>query len=458
MSPMSCDMAESAVMKLAIGVAVLCAASTAAAGGMVLPLRGVRTLERGGAFIAGADDADALWLDPAGLAHLAGNHKQALLFDVAYVYQTVDYTPVDAAGNPQLPARNLQPGQPIPSIAGAIGIGDRLVIAGGLGAPYNAFHRYDAGGAQRYASVSLANSAFVVVTAGIAYKVDDRLRVGATVQDFVSRIDSTIVVSGCPAATTCAAQDAGFDGSIAIQQNDYLSPSGSIGVQYDFTDVLTGGLAIQAPVRVSQTGKLTFTLPPSNVFQGAMVTGDRGSIAFTLPAAIRAGVEWRPGDLRIEAALDVELWSMHDGIAITPENIHVVNAAGGPFTLAAMRIPRSYHNTFAPSLGIEWHGPKVMLGAGYSYETAAAPAGDVSVLTVDSAKHLVGLGGGYEDAGWQIGAAFGLVALADVDVTPAEARVPQLAPIHDAPTGVTVNAGSYRSREFVGGLRFARRW
>ena len=37
-----------------------------------------------------------------------------------------------------------------------------------------------------------------------------------------------------------------------------------------------------------------------------------------------------------------------------------------------------------------------MLGAGYSYETAAARTGYVSVLTVDSAKHLLGIGGGYE--------------------------------------------------------------
>jgi long-chain fatty acid transport protein len=436
---------------------------------MVLPLRGVRTLERGGAFIAGADDADALWLDPAGLAHLAGNNKRALLFDVAYVYQTVDYTRIDAVGDPLPPARNLQPGQPIPSLAGALGIGDKLVIAGGLGAPYNAFHRYNADGPQRYASVSLENSAFVVVTAGIAYKVDDRLRIGATVQDFVSRINSTIVVSGCPGAMACAPEDPSFDASLEIHQADYLSPSGSIGVQYDAADSVTLGLAIQAPTRISETGKLTVKLPTQAVFEGAKVTGDRARIAFTLPASIRGGVEWRPdAHFRIEAALDVELWSMHDGIEITPEDVHVDGGPAGPLTLAPMRIPRSYQTTFAPSLGVEWHGPKgakgeafphnIMFGAGYSYETAAAPAGDVSVLTVESAKHLVGLGGGYESEGWQIGAAIGFVALADVDVSLAAAKVPQLAPFHDTPSTMPVNAGSYRSRHFVAGLRFARRW
>jgi hypothetical protein len=53
-------------------------------------VRGVRTVERAGALIAGADDVDVLWLDPAGLAHLAGDGKRPLLFDAAYVYQAVD--------------------------------------------------------------------------------------------------------------------------------------------------------------------------------------------------------------------------------------------------------------------------------------------------------------------------------------------------------------------------------
>jgi hypothetical protein len=148
---------------------------------------------------------------------------------------------------------------------------------------------------------------------------------------------------------------------------------------------------------------------------------------------------------------------MHDEITIKPDDVVVDNVAGGPFTLGAMTIPRDYETTFAPALGVEWHGPKVMIGAGYRYETAAAPARTVSVLGVDAAKHLIGIGGGYEDGGWQIGVAGGFVAQDRVDVSLADAAVPQLAPLGS--TDVTnVNAGSYRSRYLTAGLRFARRW
>lgn len=87
--------------------------------------------------------------------------------------------------------------------------------------------------------------------------------------------------------------------------------------------------------------------------------------------ALRPTPAWR-----IEVALDAELWSTHDEIDLSPHGV----------------------------------------------QTAAAPIGYVSVLTVDSGKHLLGLGGGREAGGWQIGASLGIAILSDVQVSLAEAR------------------------------------
>ena len=446
--------------RLAILIALCAVAGDAAAGGMVLPVRGVRTVQRAGALIAGADDADALWLDPAGLAHLAGDGHKALLFDAAYVYQTVDYARIDSGGNHLASVSNGQPGQPIPTLAGALGIGDRLVIAGGIAAPYAGLHKYADDGAQRYASVSLNGSAFVYVTFGAAYKVNDRLRVGATVMDVFSKVASRIVLSGCPGQTVCAPEDPEFDSLGQDNQTDYFAPSGSLGVQYDVTPSATIGLAVQAPSRVSATGTFKARLPSSAFFEGGQVVGDESELSFTLPAVVRAGIEVRPRpELRIELALDIELWSMHDDIHIAPHGVQIQGAPGvGTYVVGDLTIPRNYKTSFAPAIGAEWHGPNYMVGAGYSYETAAAPPGYVSVLTVDSSKHLIGIGGGYEANGWQIGASAGFVALSEVDVPLAEAKVPQLTPIRDQPSAVMINAGSYKSRYIMAGLRFARRF
>jgi long-chain fatty acid transport protein len=431
----------------------------ARAGGMLLPVRGVRTVERAGALIAGADDADALWLDPAGLAHLTGDGKLQFLVDAAFVSQSVDYARIDSGGNHLAPVSNQQLGMPIPTIAAALGIGDRLVVAGGIAAPYAGLHRYRDDGAQRYGSVSLAGSAFVYLTAGAAYKLSDQLRVGVTVQDVISRVASRVVLSACPGQTVCAPEDPDFDALAQVSQTDLVAPSGSVGVQYDAAPIATLGLGFQAPSRVSATGKFMARLPSSAFFNGARVVGDEADLSFTLPPVLRAGIELHPTfELRIEAALDIELWSMHDSIDITPHNIRIENAAGvGMYTVGSIAIPQRFKTSYAPSIGAEWRGAKLTLGAGYSYETAAAPPAYVSVLTVDSAKHLIGIGGGYEALGWQIGASAGLVLLDNVQVSLADGKVMQLTPLRDQPSDVVVNAGSYKSHYIIAGLRLTRR-
>ena len=67
-------------------------------------------------------------------------------------------------------------------MAATLGIGDRLVLAGGLTAPDAGLHRHDDDGPQRYASASLAGSALLYIYRfRAAYRVTERFRIGATV-------------------------------------------------------------------------------------------------------------------------------------------------------------------------------------------------------------------------------------------------------------------------------------
>lgn len=437
---------------------VAASASSALAGGLTLPIRGVRSLARGGALIAGAAEPDSLWLNPAGLARASGNGTRVLLFDAAYLYQTVEHTRLAADGTPLPHVTNLQPGTALPTLAASLGIGDRLVLAGGIASPYTTFHRYAEDGPQRFASINLTGSTFVVVAVGVGYEVTEQLRVGVTLTNTFSKLSSELAVSGCPGAMTCDPADASYDARIAIEQTDYVAPSGVIGIQYD-AGAFTLGAMFQAPTRVAGKGAFTIDLPSANVFDSATVVGDEGSLRFTLPPAIRAGIEVHvQGGLFVEAALGVELWSLHDEVEIAPSDVRIETIAGGPYTLGTMVIPRDYETSYAASLGLSWQVASANLMAGYAYETAAAPPSTVSVLAVDGAKHLLGLGGEYDAEGWRIGAAVGVAFLSDVDVPLADARVPQLAPLRDEPLATGINAGSYASRYIVAGLRFARRF
>lgn len=423
-------------------------ARLAGAGGLLLPTHGVRATERAGALIAGADDADAIARSPAGLARLAAGTR-SLTFDAALVYHAVSFTTADGSERDT----NQQPGQLVPSLAGALAVTDRIVIGGALYSPYQGIHRYAGDGAQRYESVATAGSRIAVVAAAIAVRVSDRLRVGAVLQNVVSHQTWTVVGRACLAGVACPATDRSFDATLVIEQDDPLAPSALVGVQYDPAPRITVAAAVQAPTRVAADGKMTVALPSSPRFSQATVRGDRVRMGWTLPAALRIGAEWRSPSLRLEAAFAVELWSMHDGIALAPE-IELVPSTGPPTPLSPMTIGRDYRPTVASAIGGEWHRGAVAIGAGYSYETAAAPAGDVSVLAPDAAKHLFGIGGGYDRDGWRIGGALGYVAVATVSRPVSEARELSLF----GPPMLTTNGGRYASRYLLAGLRLGRQF
>ncbi len=431
---------------LAISISLAAgAANRAHAGGMFLPVQGVHSFELAGALVAGANDADALWLDPAGLARFTGYGTTGLEFDVAYLYQPTTYTPP----SPGLRVANHQPGEGLPSLAGAIGLDDHWVLGGGLTWKYAPTSSYDPGGAERYQSTGVSGTQYVEVLVGAAYAISPRLRVGATLQDLVTILNMQITASACPGAQTC---DAGYDMPLAIKATQAFTPSGSIGVQYDAMRELTIGAVVQAPTRISDTSGVNLTLPDEPVFRGLALTGASIAAKYWLPPSVRAGVQYHAGIVSLEAAADVELWSLQDSIDIAFDDVKI-----GAMSAHDVAIARDYKTTIARSLGGEVQLGVVRLGGGIGYETAAAPPSTVSVLTIDAPKFIFGIGGGYAAEGWQVGVGASFVYQRDVDVT--SPGVAELEPFHDTNVPATlVNAGVYHAFDVMAGLRLARKF
>jgi long-chain fatty acid transport protein len=449
---------RSAVLALLAGTLV---AAPVYAGGMQLQTRGVRPTARAGAFVAGADDLGAMWFNPAGVAALAGDgDDRHLLIDASYVRQSVTYERIDSGGNQRDPVENDAPGLPIPTVGVSFALNDRLVIAAGIYAPYAGLARYPTDGAQRYSLIDLSETLLVYLQATVAFRVTEKLRVGAGIQNLFASLSSTLVFSGCPGETVCAPEDPEFDALSRVDQRDFFNPSGVLGVQYDATDTVRTGLAVQLPVRVSGDGEFQTVLPSSGFYDGAEVVGDTANLAFTIPAMIRLGVEVDPIERwRVELAGSVELWSQHDEFTIEPKDVRIEGAPGvGTYELGPLDLPRHYDNSYALMLGFEGQPvaslPLRLMG-GYSYETAAAPDAYLSVLTVDSSKHLVAGGAGYRFGSFTLDAVVGYVAMSPRRVTPEEGRSPQLNPVRDEsdePLEVFVNWGEYRSSWLILGL------
>ncbi len=451
-----------------MGIAALAACTlwgTAHAGGLQLASRGVRPTARGGAFIAGAEGLSSFGFNPAGVAALARDaSRYAAMVDFGFVRQSATYTRVDSGMNPQRPVSNEAPGLPIPTVAASMDIGSDAALALGIYAPYAGLGKYPEAGPQRYSLVDLSQSLLATIEVAFGYQLGDRVRLGAGLQNMVFYMDSTVAFSACPGQTICAPEDPEFDAVGKVTQLSPFNPSAVVGAQVAVTDWLRVGAAAQLPFFIGGSGKIQTRLPPSGFFEGAEVRGDAAEVSFTLPAALRFGVEATPlPRWKVELATQIELWSQHDEFLIEPRNVRIENAAGvGTYDVGALRIPRNFEDTVAVNLGVEGQPvsalPLTVL-AGYSFETAAAPDEYLTVLTVDGTRHLFAAGAGYEMGAWKFDAALGFVAVADRHVSPDEGRSPQLSPIRDSseePLEVYVNWGEYSSSWLVIGAGASR--
>ncbi|MBI4510034.1 MAG: outer membrane protein transport protein [Deltaproteobacteria bacterium] len=447
--------------------------SSASAGGLFLPSRGVRASGRAGAFVAGADDPSALWYNPAGLGEYARTHgeRRELLVDAAFIGHDVTYTRIDSGGKARDPVENEGQLLPIPTVGAGFTLAPRLALGVGIFAPYAALDGYPEKGPQRYSLITLHNSMIVIGEVALAYKVNDLITLGAGLQNLFFSFNSRIVFSGCPAELVCAPEDPEFDSLGEIRQLDLLNPSGVLGVQLRPLRGLRLGMALQLPFRSSSEGTVSVRLPVSGYFKGAHVEGERADIRMTFPLMLRLGVEFSPSRrFRAETGVDFEKWSQHDEIVIEPKDMRIEDVAVvGIYEIGPLRIPRKFEDTLAVRLGIEAEplaGKPFVLRGGYVWETSAVPDEYLSVMLVDGQKHVLTAGMSYRFNRLRVDGVVGYVLVGKREVPRATSCAPMLNPIrtgetqeectHDEdPANVHVGDGTYVSSYKLVGLGVA---
>ena len=459
-------------------LAAICGATLAPrdarAAGLYFTDRGVRPLGRGGAFVAGADDLNATWYNPAGLAD-AGS---SFLLDAAVLNFSSTFTRqsnvTSASGTVYTDGFSPVTGStkflPIPTIGGSYAVGP-VTLALGAFAPYTAVASYpltmnDGSAApSRYSLVSLDGSALVVTGLWAAYKPAKWIRIGLGVEALVGNFDSTVVFSACPPSSlVCAAEDPQYDAFSQLKVGPIFSPSGNGGITVVPEKHVRIGISGQLPFSIDAPATVTVRLPNAPEFDGASQQGTNAHVKFNLPAIFRMGVEGRfnagPGQVRVEGTYEREFWSDHQSIDIIPDNITLVGVKSfpSPFAVSPISIPRNFQDSNSFRLGGEY--TFLMAGYGFdvrtgiNYETSAIPTAYLSPLTVDMNKVFWGLGGSLHIAKhWRFDLMYGHVFASSVYVDPAAAAVPKVNPVQGNPApSERVNGGSYTATADVFGL------
>jgi len=457
------------VLSLAVCTLLLGVAADADASGLYYTQRGVRPLGRGGAFVAGADDINAIWYNPAGLAD-AGS---SVLVDLAWLNFSAKFTRqtqvADAGGTLRVydypTVDGTTPFVPIPTIGGSYAFGDKkqFTAAFGVVAPYTALQSYPLSvdgqpAPSRYSLVSLDGSALVIAGGYFAYKPVEWFRVGAGIQLLTGTFQSTVVFSSNPPDRLISApEDPAYDSLSQLKVGPIFTPSGNLGMTFVPHERVRIGLVGQLPFIIDAPATVKVRLPTAAPFDKASQDGDEARVRFRLPATIGAGVEYRhtfTPDVKLRAELSYgrEFWSLHDTVDIRSENIKLNGITGfpSPFGVAPISIPRNFQDAnlfgLGGELGYKIGTYKVDTRVGFNYSQSAVPTAYVSPFSLDTDKFTVSIGGSMYLVSdkLRLDILYARVITSDAVVSPSEAKVPRINPVKGNPTATeAINGGTY---------------
>lgn len=459
------------------------ATATASAGGLYFTDRGVRPLGRGGAFVAGADDAGSIAYNPAGLA-FTGNQ---FLLDASWLQYSATYQrkailrQVDP-NTGKLTGQEWEqtydsvdgttPVLPIPTIVYADNFGqENFNFAIGMWAPYAAIVSFPETvrgqpAPQRYSIISLNGSALAIPGAYVSWhEPNSPIALGAGLEMLTGYFQTSVYFSACvPERFICAPEQPDYDSYARLRVGPIFAPSGTVGAILLPSDTVRIGASFHLPFWVNAHATQDVRLPSAAVFQNASVEGDSATVKFRLPWTARAGIELRPTeDIRMEAGVGYEAWSMHDTIHVESDEIALVNVAGFPqrYRIAPVDIQRGFQDSYSARVGGELGFPvssyRLVGRAGVTYEKSAVPKEYLSAASIDLDKIVFAVGGSLHIGKWRFDGVVAHVLASSATVGVKEQRVEQVNPVVANPPANPnyINAGSYSASANVLGLGLA---
>ncbi len=436
--------------------AALATPGVAIAGGLFVPGYGSQAQPRAGAFVAKADDASALYYNPAGLAWQKGTSLHLGMnfidFDQTYQRSGAYETPEDGdalpwTGQPfeevndaSTPAVGFGGFQGIPLIGVVTDLGGRTPLVFGIGMiadhgfperEYQEGYQPDDPDSppppQRYDIIEQdVSAAFPSLAA--AYAITEKLAVGLRVSWGFGGSKSTQFLW----ALRNYPEDARTDGRFAVDLKDNFVPAAALGVHFRATPNIELGANYNTVKHINFKGDGQAILGP-NVGLGDMrdfiapetdfpLCEGGGDIAhlktcvnFDLPQSATLGARYLLRDASGRERGDVEFdvqwedWSSSSDIEV------IVDGKSGltGLRLQPVMVRHGFKDTYSFRLGGGWGfdigDNRLIARAGAAYDTAAAPLTWTRLDVDGMARTTLGTGLGFETGPWRFDLGGGVV-------------------------------------------------
>jgi long-subunit fatty acid transport protein len=376
------------------GLALLTSGVQVHADGLIRDGVGPISTGRGGTNIAFSDNGAVMLDNPAGIANFEGGHFAELGIDT--IITDLRYTDPDNDVN-----SSTQP-LPIPEIAYYYTSEDKSWAAGigvfapaGFSASYMMNNPTFGPGRHRYRSMGF----YAKILPGFAVHVTDKLSIGAAFGVGVSRVelDGPFYMQDGPLRGVPANFDLSGLGA---------APIWNMGLQYEFNEDTTVGLAYNSDANFGVKGELHATV----LGLGPPIKSDfNARTAITWPQSLGLGIKHRVAEQHRVAA-DV-IWygwsSAFDDLGLTLTNASnpMVTALLGP--KISQSVPLNWMDTVSIRLGYEFLATDSdTWRLGYVYHAAPVPANTLNPYLDGVLEHAATVGYSHRWGDWLLNLAY----------------------------------------------------
>jgi len=392
---------------LVVFVILMVCAVTAFAGGYQINEHGARAMGMGGAFVAQAADASAIYFNPAGLGFQKGFR---FMGGTTVILPSTKFT--GGAGT-SMESLTFFPS----NLYLTYGMENGLTFGVGVFNPYGLGTEWPASWDGRQQAVKTDLQTFYI-NPTIAYKFSDQLSIGVGVSYILGKVtlkQRVPTLSALAPAPTPAAND----GAITLD-GDGTGIGFNAGILYKPTKDLSIGVSYRTLTKIDFEGDAKFTdmgalagppLGPLNFFPGGT-----GKTTLPFPSSLFAGIAYNiTEDFTLEADFQYVGWKEYNEL-----NLDIPKGPGGfptptsPPLQGPQVLKKEWDNSILLRLGGEYRMERLALRAGVVYDQTPQPDKSVEPMLPDANRIELVAGFGYKlTDNFSIDAAFQFISFSD---------------------------------------------
>jgi len=364
----------------------------------------------GGTLVARADDASALFYNPAGITQLPGLQ---VMGGATFIIPGTDVTTTNPYNKRTTKTGTESNVWMPPHLYASYQFSDKLWFGLGVFGQFGLGTEFDSLWSGRYNSYD-AEIKTLTFNPNFAFKVTDSLSLAAGI-DFMwfdLTLKNKIDASGQNNPATYA-----YDVDQKLT-GDSINAGWNVALHYKPLNWMAFGMSYRSQVKQNVTGDANFTKPSflnPLVFQDTSVAG-----SITLPDTLYSGLMFKPWNcFSVEIGGTWVRWSTYDQLTIQYDNAIAYDSKTGKAITQVTRI-KDWHDTWRASIGFEYTPIEWLdLRAGYIFDESPVTDEHADYLLPANSRHIFSFGPGFRWRNWTLDLSYQYIWILDRDNVPA---------------------------------------